>query len=110
MQTSLIATAIGTVAQIAMVAAGHHVPAIAGLFAVGGMGISAVTGWAALMGVPASLAQAAGKGAIAGGVCALIGIAVSVAMGDVPLTLLVLGTASSAATGAIGGLLGRRRG
>ncbi len=110
MQTSLIATAIGTVAQIAMVVAGHYVPAIASLFAIGGMGISAITGWAATRAVPASLVQAAGKGGIAGGVCALIGIAVSVALGDVPPSLLALGGASSAATGAIGGMLARRRG
>jgi hypothetical protein len=104
------ATAIGTAAQIAMVVAGHFVPAVAGLFAIGGMGISAVAGWAAMKGQAASLAAAAGQGAVAGGVSAAIGIAVSVALGDVPASLLAVGTAGSALTGLIGGVIGRRRG
>ena len=103
------ATLIGTAAQIAMVVAGHYVPAIAGLFAIGGMGISALAGWAALRGEPASLSGAAGGGALAGGIGAAIGIGVSVAMGDVPASLLAVGTAGSAVTGVIGGLIGRRR-
>ena len=41
---------------------------------------------------------------------AAIGIGVSVAMGDVPASLLVMGTGASTVTGLIGGLLGRRRG
>jgi hypothetical protein len=35
---------------------------------------------------------------------------VSVVLGDVPTSLLALGTGSSAVTGLIGGLIGRRRG
>lgn len=46
-------------------------------------------------------------GLIAGGVCALIGIAVSYALGDVPAMILVVGTLSSAVIGAIGGWFGR---
>lgn len=103
------ATIIATLAQIAMVVAGHFVPAVANLFAVGGMGISALAGWAALKGQPASLSAAAGSGALAGGLSAAIGIAVSVVLGDVPTSLLALGTGSSAVTGLIGGLIGRRR-
>ena len=47
MNTSALvrATGIGLVLQIVMVVAGHFVPAIAGLFAVGGMGFSALAGW-----------------------------------------------------------------
>jgi hypothetical protein len=103
------ATLVGTMAQIAMVVAGHFVPAVASLFAIGGMGISALAGWAALKGQPASLGAAAGGGALAGGISAAIGIGVSVAMGDVPASLLVMGTGASVVTGLIGGLIGRRR-
>lgn len=110
MNQLLRATILGTIAQIIMVVTGHHVPAVASLFAIGGMGISALAGLAALSGVTAPLARAAGSGALAGGICAALGIAVSVALGDVPPSLLVLGTASSAVTGLIGGLIGRRRG
>lgn len=100
---------IGTIAQVAMVAAGHFVPAVASLFAIGGMGISALAGWGALRGRSAGLGAAAGQGAMAGGICAVIGIGVSVLLGDVAPSLLALGTASSAVTGLIGGLIGRRR-
>jgi hypothetical protein len=46
---------------------------------------------------------------MAGGICAVIGVGVSVLLGDVPPSLLALGTASSAVTGLIGGIIGRRR-
>ena len=52
-------------------------------------------------------APSLGGGAIAGGVCAFIGIAVSAALKDVPPSLLILGTASSVVTGLIGGALGK---
>ena len=42
----------------------------------------------------------------AGAICAFIGILVSYLLGDVPGLLLLMGTLSSAVTGAIGGLLG----
>jgi hypothetical protein len=51
--------------------------------------------------------DAAVGGAIAGAVCAIIGIAASVALGDTAATILMFGTTGSAVTGAIGGLLGR---
>jgi hypothetical protein len=104
----LIATAVGTALQVAMVIFGHVVPAFRQVgFAIGGMGISLVAGvvfsrltrgrWGAcLLG-----------GAVAGGVCAGLGIAVSAALGDVPLSLLILGSSSSVVTGAIGGAAGR---
>lgn len=103
----LIATAIGTVLQTAMVVAGHSNKAIAKLFAVGGMSLSLLAGviYAALAG--GTTGSAILGGVIAGGLCALIGIAVSYALKDVPASLLALGTASSAVTGAIGGWLGR---
>ena len=109
MNQVLRAAILGTIAQIAMVVAGHQSPAIADFFAVGGMGISALAGWGAMRGQSASLAGAAGMGALAGAVCAALGIGVSLALGDVPASLLALGTGSSAVTGAIGGLIGRRR-
>jgi hypothetical protein len=46
-------------------------------------------------------------GALAGAVCAVIGIAASVVLGDTAAVILAIGTVSSAVTGAVGGLLGR---
>lgn len=110
-QALVRAIVVGTVLQVMMVVTGHYVAAVAALFAVGGMGISLLAGglyayWARS---PSSRA-ASGGGAVAGGACALLGIAVSVLLGDVPATLLTFGTASSAITGAVGGLIGRRVG
>jgi hypothetical protein len=97
---------LGTIAQLAMVLAGHLHPSIAAWFAVGGMLISMAAG--GLYGTWTGQARrtAAYGGALAGGGCALIGIAVSVALGDVTLGVLLYGTASSAITGALGGVAG----
>ena len=104
----LSATLIGTGLQLVMVLAGHFKPGVAVLFAPGGMGISALAGALAALGSrPASLGSAGGSGAVAGGVCAFVGILVSYLLGDVSAAVLGFGTASSAVTGAIGGLVGK---
>ena len=103
----VIASLVGTLLQVVMVVAGHSSPAIAALFAVGGMGLSLVAGVLyARLARPATKGSAALGGAAAGAVCAFIGILVSHLLGDVPASLLALGTLSSAFTGAIGGFLG----
>ena len=103
-----VATVAGTVLQLAMVLSGHSNSAISALFAPVGMGISLVAGmiyaWIARQGSAGSMAVG---GLLAGGICALIGICVSFALGDVTALILVMGTLSSAVTGALGGWLGR---
>ena len=102
-----MATLIGTALQVAMVVAGHYLPYIAlHVFMFGGMGISLIAGVLYAHGADGYTGAALG-GAIAGGVCALIGIAVSVLLGDTPAIVLAFGTISSAVTGLIGGLLGK---
>jgi len=103
---------IGTVLQLIMVISGHFNAFIAqNLFAVGGMAISLIAG-AGYGASAATRGAGAAGGALVGGVCALIGIVVSFALGDVPALILAVGTLSSAVTGAIGGvgmaLLARR--
>jgi hypothetical protein len=111
-QSALLrAILLGTVLQVAMVLAGNSIPAVAQLFGVLGVTLSLVAGvayalWAGAGGERPPARWAAAGGAIAGGACALIGIAVSFALGDVPAAVLAFGTASSAVTGALGGLLG----
>jgi hypothetical protein len=104
LQSSLV---VGTVLQVVMVVAGHFVPFVAlHVFMFGGMAISALAG--IVYGrAAAGFGGAALGGAIAGGGCALIGIALSVLIGDTQTLILVIGTVSSAVTGAIGGALGR---
>ena len=99
------ATLIGTVLQVGMVVSGHTNPAVKNLFAVGGMTISLVAGVAYVLLAPRTDDRSSLSlgGTVAGALCALIGIGVSWWLGDVPASLLALGTVSSAVTGAIGG-------
>jgi hypothetical protein len=102
------AIAVGSVLQLLMVVVGHSNPSVANLFAVGGMGISFLAG--IIYGVLArggSTGSRAIGGLVAGGVCAFIGIVVSYVLKDVTASILVIGTASSAVTGAIGGFVGK---
>jgi hypothetical protein len=102
------ATIIGTMLQVAMVVCGHFVAWIAlNLFALGGMAISALAGFLYARRSGAGYGSAALGGALAGGICALIGIAISVAMKDTPAMILAVGTLGSAVTGALGGLIGK---
>ena len=104
----LLASMLGTVLQIAMVVAGHSNKSIAGLFAVGGMGFSLIAGLAYAMWARGDSTSSLTVGGLAAGaLCALIGIFLSYMLGDVPVSLLALGTISSAVTGAIGGWLGK---
>lgn len=108
-RTALIrATTIGTVLQLAMVITGHFVPAVAMMFGLLGILLSAVAGVLyATRAADPTRGGAAWGGTLAGGICALIGIAVSFALGDVTALILLVGTLSSAVTGALGGVLGR---
>ena len=104
----LKSTALGTLLQLIMVVLGHFAPSVAGLFAEGGMAIAGVTGLLySVWGGKDSLGGAALGAAAAGGVSAFLGILASHLLGDVPVALLHVGTAGSAVTGAIGGMVGR---
>ena len=102
------ATIVGTVLQVLMVVIGHFVPWVRdNVFMFGGMLISGIAGLLyARDAAPGYLLGALG-GAVAGGLCALIGIGLSVLLGDTPNFVLALGTAISVLTGAVGGLWGQ---
>lgn len=100
--------AMGTVLQLAMVLAGHWLTLVADLFGPLGVTISLAVGLLWARTGAGSYGAAAGGGAVVGGACAFLGIAVSFLLGDVGAVILVAGTLSSGATGALGGLLGRR--
>jgi hypothetical protein len=102
------ATTVGTVLQITMVVLGHYIPWIRdNFFMFGGMLISGVAGLLYARDAALGYARGALGGAIAGGVCALIGIAVSVLLKDTPPFVLGLGTSISVLTGGVGGLWGQ---
>lgn len=100
------ATVIGTGLQLAMVIAGHWVQFIKlNVFAIGGTLISLMAAviYARLACVDRS--GSAIRGALVGGLCALIGIGVSFLLGDVTAGIFLIGTASSAIAGAVGGAM-----
>lgn len=101
------ATVIGTVLQLIMVGVGHFVPAVATLFAPIGILLSLIAGLLYARAAKGSWSDSTLGGVIAGAVCALIGIAVSVLLGDVPPVILVIGTLSSAVGGVAGGAVGK---
>jgi hypothetical protein len=104
------ATIVGTVLQLMMIIVGHFLPRVAlNVFMVGGLAISAIAGVLYGRTVEAGYGVAALGGAVAGGVCAVIGIAVSL-LRDTPMPILLYGTAGSAIAGAIGGAVGRASG
>lgn len=107
MRALIVATVIGTALQMTMVIAGHFVPAVANLFAVVGILISLAAGLFYARAAKGGWRDSLLGGAVSGGLCALIGIAMSWAMGDVETIILALGTLSSAVGGVIGGAVGK---
>ena len=103
----LRATVIGTILQLAMVLTGHWIPAVAALFAIGGILISLFAGVLYARASRSDWRDSLVGGAIAGAICAVTGIAVSFLLGDVTALILILGTLSSAIGGFIGGAIGK---
>lgn len=105
LQRSLI---VGIVLQLALAATSHFVAYIAkNYFLFGGMMISATAGYLYAMGSGKGYFSGATGGAIVGGLCALIGVGVSVLMHDAARTAIPLFTAICVLTGAVGGLFGQ---
>jgi hypothetical protein len=104
----LLATAAGTAAQLAMVVTGHYSPYVAeNFFAAGGLLFSLLAGFGYARAAQGGWVDSIAGGVVAGALCAFFGIGVSVLLGDVPTSLLAFGTGGSAATGLLGGVLGR---
>jgi peptidoglycan/LPS O-acetylase OafA/YrhL len=103
----LIATTVGLILQLLMVVAGHYMPPVKAKFALGGMLISLIAGAIYIRLEQQGWQGALLGGAIAGGVCALLAIAVSVSLKDVPAMILVVGTLGSVVAGLVGGTIAK---
>lgn len=102
------AISVGVLLQFTMAVVGHYVPWIRdNAFVFGGMMISGLSGLLYAREFAAGYGRGALGGAIAGGFCALIGIAVSILLGDTALAVLPVGTGVCVLTGAVGGLWGQ---
>lgn len=102
------ATAVGLVLQLAMVISGHWVAYVKdNLFAGLGMLISLVAGVLYARAAAGGWGSRLLGGTIAGGLCAFLGIALSVLLGDTPPMIMAFGTIGSAVAGAVGGAIGK---
>jgi hypothetical protein len=99
---------VGTVIWVAMVVLGPFVPWVGfRVFEFGGMMISATSGYLYAMHSGKGYFPGATAGAITGGASALIGVSVSVLMGEIVNRFIPFGTAVCVLTGAVGGLFGQ---
>jgi len=99
---------VGTLLQIVFVLIAHFsvwIEANALLFA--GMMTSATVGYLYAQEVAKGYALGAYGGAIAGGLCAFIGIAASVLLGDMTARMLLVRGLICILTGAVGGIYGQ---
>ncbi len=104
----LRATLIGAVLQLLMVIYGHYNAGVVRWFAALGMALALLAGFifGRFSGLAGRVGATAG-GAVAGAVCAAVAVVEAFSLGDVPAWVLGFAPASSAVTGALGGLLGR---
>ena len=102
------AAIIGAVLQIALSVTGTFFPwVVIHLFMFGRMMISATAGYLYGMEFGRSYATGALGGAIAGGLCVVPAIALSVLLGDTGAAMVAVGTGISILTGAVGGAFGQ---
>ncbi len=99
---------IGLILQIALSLAGHLFPWVAiHLFLFGRMMISASAGYLYGMEYGRGYAIGALGGSIAGGLCIVPAIVLSVLLGDTAAAMLAVGTGICILTGAAGGAFGQ---
>ena len=102
------ATLVGLALQITMYAVGHYSEWVqVHVFGFGGMMISASAGYLYAMERGRGYFPSATGGAIAGGICGLIGIGLTVLLGDTMQSFIATGAAISVLVGAVGGLFGQ---
>jgi hypothetical protein len=109
------AIVVGVMLLVTFVIFSHYLPWLATQVLFATMMIAGIAGL--LYAREAALGYGFGAlgGAFAGGICALIGIALAVLLGDAPAftlgpeprMVLIVGTAISVLTGAVGGLFGQ---
>jgi general stress protein CsbA len=102
------ATFVGLVLQIVLYALGHYSGWVeANVVGFGGMMISASAGYLYAMDRGRGWFPSATGGAIAGGICGLIGIVLSVILGDTQQSFIAIGATISVFVGAVGGVFGQ---
>jgi hypothetical protein len=109
------AIVVGVLMLITFVVFSHYLPWLATQLLLATMCIAGIAGLLYAREVARGYGIGALGGAFAGGICALVGIALAVLLGDAPAftlgpepeRVLIVGTAISVFIGAIGGLFGQ---
>jgi hypothetical protein len=102
------AAIIGAALQLALSLIGYFFPWVAiHLFMFGRMMISASAGYLYAMEFGRGYAIGALGGAVAGGLCVVPAIALSVLLGDTGASMVAVGTGISILTGGVGGVFGQ---
>lgn len=103
------ATFVGIVIQVAMVVIAHFVAWFlhSNMYLFALMMIAATSGYIYAADTGRGFFVGATAGAISGGICGLVGIAISVALRDAPQNFIPLYTAICVFTGAVGGIWGQ---
>lgn len=99
-------TVIGGTLQLVMVLLGHWVAAIANVFGILGTLIALLVGFLFAREASGGLGGALTGGALAAGISALVGVAVSFSLGDVGAPVIGIAAASGLVAGAVGGAIG----
>jgi hypothetical protein len=98
----------GVILQLALAVLGHFVPWIVDhFFMFGRMMLSATAGYIYGMQYGRTYVLSALGGAVAGGLCVVPALAVSILLGDTPASFLAIGTGISILTGGVGGAFGQ---
>jgi hypothetical protein len=101
------AAIVGTVLQLVLAVVSHFFPWVAdNLFMFGRMMISATAGYLYGMGFGRGYAVGALGGTIAGGLCVVPALAISIMLNDTPASMMAIGTGVSILTGGVGGAFG----
>jgi len=104
----LRAVIVGVILQLVLAVLGYFVPWVAGtLLLFGRMMISATAGYLYGMQLGRGYAASALGGAVAGGICVVPGLALSILVGNTPAAFLAIGTGISILTGGVGGAFGQ---
>jgi hypothetical protein len=102
------AAIVGTILQVALALIGHFFPWVAdNFFMFGRMMISATAGYLYGMDFGRGYAVSALGGTIAGGLCVVPALALSILLSDTPASMMAIGTGISILTGGVGGAFGQ---
>lgn len=100
--------AVSTVLQLSHPALATVIPAFANMAGILGVGIPLFVGWIWARGAAVTGGAAFTRGFLLGWIPALIGLVLALALGQVGVSILVLGGLSSGVAGAIGAAFGAR--